>query len=85
MCVSTRSIDYFPTFSNDTRGRGEKGDTHFFEEHHHILVINMGGQKAELKAYAPEGETETTSIASIALDKATDSLQSAVKAYPSRS
>ena len=40
----------------------------------------MGGQKAELKAYAPEGETETTSIASIALDKATDSLQSAVKA-----
>ena len=40
----------------------------------------MGGppsQKAEPKAYAPEGQTETTSIA---LDKATDSLQSAVKA-----
>jgi chromosome segregation ATPase len=33
--------------------------------------------KAEPKQYAPEGQTETTSIA---LDKATDSLQNAVKA-----
>jgi len=42
-----------------------------------FIVIIMGGPKAEPKAYAPEGQTETTSIA---LDKATDSLQSAVKA-----
>ena len=33
--------------------------------------------KAEPKQYTPEGQTETTSIA---LDKATDSLQNAVKA-----